>query len=155
MGKQSLNMFIKDNTFFFFFWEKKKSAHKYFFQAHLNTPPHSTPQPSPVNWWEETGRERETLTGDKPETHAWLDRLCLWWLLASVPPEAKLPACWCAVNSLWKGMLVWRMTHYYPLISVSACGASNWNILNRCKNTCVPGRASCAALCFIYLWYEP
>lgn len=35
MVKQSLNMFIKDNAFL----KKKKSAHKYFFQANLNTTP--------------------------------------------------------------------------------------------------------------------
>lgn len=157
MVKQSLNVFIKDNT-----------AHKYFFQANFNT---SSPKPLPLplqpcilfsqstGTCEGKGRDSAsaTLTGDKQETHAWLPRLRLWRLLASFPPEVKPPACLPADVLLLalEEMLVWRMTHYYPLISFSACWASNWNILNRCKNTCEPGRASCAALCFIYPWCEP
>lgn len=152
-------MFIKDNAFF----KKNQLINISFKQISIQLPPLPSPlcilfsQSTGTCVWKERDSASATLTGKKQESHAWLDRLRLWWLLASFPPEAELPACLPADVLLLalEEMLVWRMTHYYPLISVSACWASNWNILNRCKNTCEPGRTSCAALCFIYPWCEP
>lgn len=173
MLQRSLNVFINDNAFL---KKKKNRLINIYPQQTYNTTPSSRPSPycstsafaSPSQLGRVEGKEGDSgaaaLTGDKQETHAWLDRLRLWWLLASFflqkaqPAQpTRLPACLPADVLLLapEETLVWRMTHYYPLISVSACWASNWNILNRCKNTCEPGRASCAALCFIYPWCEP